>query len=294
MDLHHLRTFVTVAGEGNLTRAAERLHLSPAGASAHIAALEDELNVVLFDRGSRGMTLTSRGEALLKEAESTLEAAESLRQAARALQSEVSGSLRLGLNAGPGTLRIGAITGGLRAAHPGLVLDLERSSSGLILEAIDRGTLDMGFIYGPATHAGLASHYLATAALVVAGPLAWEGRIGGAGWAELAALPWISEAIYCPFQTLAERAFARCGLTPPVAARSSDEGTKIALIRDGVGLALLERHEAETASAEGGIVFTEPEALSCDLYLIYPIQRGADPAIRAVVRGVLEAWESVE
>ena len=61
MELYHLRTFVTVAEEGHLTRASERLFTSQPAVSAHIKALEEELGVTLFDRTPRGMQLTPAG-----------------------------------------------------------------------------------------------------------------------------------------------------------------------------------------------------------------------------------------
>ncbi|MCP5237554.1 MAG: LysR family transcriptional regulator [Zoogloeaceae bacterium] len=53
MELYHLRTFVTVAEEGHLTRASERLFTSQPAVSAHIKALEEELGVTLFERTPR-------------------------------------------------------------------------------------------------------------------------------------------------------------------------------------------------------------------------------------------------
>ncbi len=65
MDLHQLKTFVTVAREGSITRASELLHLSQPAVSAHIKAIEDAFDLKLFDRKARGMTLTADGQRLL-------------------------------------------------------------------------------------------------------------------------------------------------------------------------------------------------------------------------------------
>ena len=74
MEYYHLRTFVAVAEEEHLTRAAERLNASLPAVSAHIRGLEEELGVVLFSRTPKGMRLTDEGRALLVEARQALPA----------------------------------------------------------------------------------------------------------------------------------------------------------------------------------------------------------------------------
>jgi DNA-binding transcriptional LysR family regulator len=75
VEIYQLKTFVAVAAEGNLTRAAERVFTSPPVVSAQLKALEDELGVRLFDRTPRGMVLTTAGQRLLAEAHRTIAAA---------------------------------------------------------------------------------------------------------------------------------------------------------------------------------------------------------------------------
>ena len=92
MELYQLRSFAAVAELGHLTRAAERLHVSQPALSAQIKALEDELAVVLFERGAGGMSLTAAGRQLLPEAERVIAAAQVLRSQALALQGAVERS----------------------------------------------------------------------------------------------------------------------------------------------------------------------------------------------------------
>ncbi|RKH37930.1 LysR family transcriptional regulator [Corallococcus sicarius] len=68
MSITHLQSFIAVAEEGHVGRAARRLHLTQPPLSRHILALEDELGTPLFERIPRGMRLLPTGEALLQHA----------------------------------------------------------------------------------------------------------------------------------------------------------------------------------------------------------------------------------
>jgi len=65
MDFNHLRSFVSVAHFGHLTRASEALHLSQPALSGHIKSLEEQFGVVLFERTPSGMSLTPAGRQAL-------------------------------------------------------------------------------------------------------------------------------------------------------------------------------------------------------------------------------------
>ncbi len=74
MSLQQLRTFVSVAQEGGISRAARKLHISQPPLSRQIHNLEDELNAVLFERLPNGTRLTKAGEIFLPLAQSVLDA----------------------------------------------------------------------------------------------------------------------------------------------------------------------------------------------------------------------------
>jgi DNA-binding transcriptional LysR family regulator len=75
-ELRHLRSFVAVAEEGSLTRAAARLHIAQQSLSQQIRTLEAQLGATLFVRSSRGAELTDAGAVLLREARPVLAQAE--------------------------------------------------------------------------------------------------------------------------------------------------------------------------------------------------------------------------
>src|SRR5215510_12371140 len=106
MELYQLRSFATVAEVGHLTRAAEKLHISQPALSAQIKALEDELEVALFERTSSGMVLTAAGHRLLAGAEKVLAAVQGLRSEARSLKGAVAGRTSVGTLSDPAYIRL--------------------------------------------------------------------------------------------------------------------------------------------------------------------------------------------
>lgn len=83
MSLVQLESFVAVAEEANVGRAAARLHVSQPPLTRRIRGLEEELGAPLFERTPRGMTLLPTGERLLPRARAILAAIEDARVAVR-------------------------------------------------------------------------------------------------------------------------------------------------------------------------------------------------------------------
>lgn len=96
MELRHLRYFVVVAEEQNVTRAAERLHISQPPLSRQIHDLEAELGVQLFRRTAKSLALTEPGKIFLNEARAVLLRVDKAIETVRAVASGNRGQLRIG------------------------------------------------------------------------------------------------------------------------------------------------------------------------------------------------------
>ena len=99
LNFNHLRYFWAVAHEGNLTRAAERMHLSQSALSVQIRKLEQQVGHRLFERAGRKLVLTEAGQIALDYADTVFEAG-----------AEFLGTLRGRPTARRQILRIGALT----------------------------------------------------------------------------------------------------------------------------------------------------------------------------------------
>ena len=91
-----LRYFVTVAEEGQITRAARRLNVAQPALSHAIAQLESELGLELLQRHPRGVTLTAAGEQFYEKARLAVAAASDAAQSARSFSRAQSGTIEFG------------------------------------------------------------------------------------------------------------------------------------------------------------------------------------------------------
>lgn len=123
MDWNDLRYFLAVAREGQMLGAASRLGVSQARLSRHIAALEDAVGARLFDRTTRGSTLTKDGEALFTTAEK-IETEVLAGVAGLKGQDDVAGVVRIGAPDGFGSAFLAPRLGQFRAVYPELRIQL--------------------------------------------------------------------------------------------------------------------------------------------------------------------------
>src|ERR1017187_3864632 len=96
MELRHLRYFVAVAEEENVSRAALKLHVSQPGLSRQIRDLEDEIGFQLFERSAKSLRLTEAGKIFLNEARAVLLHAEDAVKKARAVSGGTTGEINVG------------------------------------------------------------------------------------------------------------------------------------------------------------------------------------------------------
>jgi DNA-binding transcriptional LysR family regulator len=150
MDLRHLRYFVAVAEEGNVTRAAERLGLQQPPLSQQIRALERELDVQLFRRKPRGVEVTDAGRSLLADARRILGDVElALAKVQRTARGE-QGRIVIGFtSSAPFHPFVPSVLRTFREDHPFVSMALEESGTGDLVSALRAERLDAAFIRSP-------------------------------------------------------------------------------------------------------------------------------------------------
>lgn len=290
MDLTHLRTFVAVAHEGHLTRAAERLHISQPAASTHIRSLEKLLQIELFARTNRGLELTAAGRRLAESAEHVLSSAVELASLARELRGGVVGKLYLGTNADPALSKLGSLLSRLRERYPLLELNVQMRSSLATKQGVRAGELDAGFLLGSTIAQGLGGLILDTLRYRIAGPAAWANKIHNADWKALAMLPWITTAPGTSNHEMREALFRVHGLEVNAAVEANNDLLLRSLIVDGVGVGLVREDHAENGERDGLLAVSPLGHAETHLQFVYPDARAKDPVIQAVLCTVRVSW----
>lgn len=172
MDLRQLRYFVTVAEEGHITRAAERLDTQQPPLSRLIRKIEQELDVQLFRRKARGVELTDAGRAFLAKARAALanvdEAVVTARRTARGEQGRISIGVAPSASFHP---LVPSVIRAFREAFPLVSMTLDESQSDALIREIKGERIDAAFIRSPpAETTDLLLHRLLDEELVAAIP----------------------------------------------------------------------------------------------------------------------------
>src|SRR5215510_13196287 len=146
MDLHQLRTFLAIAEDGGVARAAVRLNLSQPAASRQIQGLEAELGMLLFDRIGRRLRLTSEGEDLLPRARRLVTEAQSLRERARTLQSGQSGQIKIGATPPMIETVLAGFLAKYRRRHPGIDINVVEDGGAGLIARLQRGEVHLAYV----------------------------------------------------------------------------------------------------------------------------------------------------
>ena len=291
MELYHLKTFITVAEEGHLTRAAQRLNTSQPAISAHIKNLEEELGLMLFTRTPKGMRLTEEGTVLRDRAVEALSMIDNLRDQAGVLKEEVSGILRLGLHIDPRYLRIDRLLSHLQHRYSRLDVHLLQRWTWQQFDDLAKGRIDAGFVYGEPPREDIASILLQRCNIRVAGPAAWEDRLHGAGWEEMAAMPWVWTPPNCAFCTIASDAFTKRNLKPVKVTIADQEPVVATLVAAGIGLAIMIEDEALAHRDAGQMAVWDEVVGTIDLNFVYSRKREKEAVVGAAIESMQAVWE---
>ena len=149
MEIRHLRYFLAVAREENMTRAAEMLHVSQPTLSKTLKALEEELGKKLFTRHSFSIELTDEGMLLSDRAEDLIAMADKIEQEFVSLDDVTGGDLYLGLAESYQIRYLARVLGRLKSVYPSMNYHITSGDTEQVTEKLDKGLLDYAVICEP-------------------------------------------------------------------------------------------------------------------------------------------------
>ena len=241
MDIALLKTFIAVAETGSFSVAAERLFVTQPAISKRIAALESELDVRLFDRIGRSITLTEGGQALLPRAQTILLELEDSIRAISSLSSDVRGTLRFATSHHIGLHRLPPTLKRFTQSYPQVRLDIRFMDSEAACTAVEHGDLELGIVtLPPAPSDNLSTEviWVDPLSIVVSRnhPLAEKSAVT---LGELAQHAAVLPASNTYTRQIAEEAFAHSGHVLKVALSTNYLETIKMLVSVGIGWSLL-------------------------------------------------------
>lgn len=179
MTLTELKYIVAVARERHFGRAAEACFVSQPTLSVAIRKLEDELGVVLFERGGSEVGITPIGERIVAQAQKVLEESANLKEIARQGHDPLSGPLRVGVIYTIGPYLLPRLMPVLIERAPQMPLLLQENYTVRLLELLRQGEIDCAVMALPLPDSGLAVQELYDEPFVAAVPRAhpWAERV---------------------------------------------------------------------------------------------------------------------
>lgn len=252
MELSDIKTFAAVARTGGITRAAEELNTVQSNVTQRIKALEAEIGTPLFERHSRGMTLTAAGKRLLPYAQKMAALSHEAVLAARD-DGEPKGPLAIGSMETTAAVRLPPLLADFHRRFPAVRLTLRTATTADLVAAVLDGILDGAFVAGPIEHAELLAVTAFREELVLVSARRWSSLAElRAGTPESGPTALVFRT-GCTYRQRLEQVFVEFGW--PSAARF-ELGTldgMIGCVAADMGVTLLPRAVVERSAMNGSV-----------------------------------------
>lgn len=274
MDIKALRYFIEVVNQQSFTRASEKLFVTQPTISKMIRNLEQEVDQPLLHRDGRRLWLTDAGQVVYQRAGEILAQFNQLNAELLDLNQLQRGHLRLGIPPMVGHMYAGLIRQ-YRQAYPNVEMTIVEYGGRKIEQAVYNGDLDVAVtMLSPEAEQRLnilpLDSYPICAVLPDIAP--WNNT-DTVHWSDIQHEPFY---LYTDDFTLSEYIDTVCreqGITPSVAARSSQWDFLVALVKSGVGVAFLPEPLCHRIQDEGVVIKTMAPSIEWRLGVIWHAER---------------------
>ncbi len=291
MDVRKLEAFCKVYELQNFSKAGEVLYLSQPTISSHVANLEAELGVKLFDRMGRKVMATEAGHVLYTSAISVFENLSEAKASIEMLRDKVVGELTIGCSTIPSHHIMPKLLTNFSQQYPDVRFTVRTSDSSEIIKKVAAGELPVGIVGQKPTQDGLVAEALMEddTVVVAAANAPWLPKGNKAvSVKDLAKLPWVMRERGSGTRKVLEDALEGIGQTlQHLNIRCLVEGSceTIAHTLGGVGVSVTSRIATEGFIQSGALVRLDVPKLEGrrNFYLIYHADRHMFPALKTFV-----------
>ncbi len=263
MNVRALRLFRLVVTTGSLSAAADSMSLSTSAASRLIAILENETRLQLFHRTRRRLTLTRQGEVFYREAEHILAGFDEIPRIVADIRSRAQGQLRLVTAPRIGQGLVSPALALFRREHPDIRVSVDMQSRFGIEGSVGTRLYDLGIISLPVSHPLVEIENKPLFRVRVEAMLPEKHRLAARRSVtaqELAAEPLLGLWPGQRWRKQVDDFFGSGGVRPHYAVETRSSLMACQLVRDGVGVALLDRICAQAIDLHGIVMRPlEPE-----------------------------------
>lgn len=287
IELRDMQLLVALAQHRHFAKAAHDCSISQPAFSMRIRNLEDRFGVAIVRRGNRFLGFTEQGEILVRRSRVILEEARALEQEVAAADGQISGSLTLGVV--PTALASAArLCIRLHESYPGIVVRIESTTSLLIQQRIDEGSVDAGITYEDSASRDLMRvEWLYDESYVLLVPKKMAPRTRGtATWGEAAQLPLSLLDPHMQNRRILDRAFGEIGVKPRVVAETNGFTTSLVMAREGLAATIVPRVLIDALGDLGGTVVLplDDPALAKSICLVTPARTPGLATVEALRR----------
>lgn len=297
MNLKQLEAFVKVAETKNFSEAARRLYLAQPTVSAHVAALERELDVCLLRRNTKTVELTDAGRELYGYAEEMLRIEQKIKEHF-GLREKEKRTLRIAASTIPSQYLLPRIMVRYQEKYPGEQLQVMETDSAGVVEQIISRRADLGFAGTQLEEKRCAylPFYRDELVVIAPGNERFRSRLGQEVTAWIMKEPLILREVGSGTRREAERLLGQMGVEMDglnIAASMENQETIKRSVRSGMGVAILSRLAAEDEISSGKLLAFPlgREGGTRNINLVYDRTRPVTPEAEKFIKTVKELFQ---
>lgn len=238
MDLKQLAYFCAIVEEGNITAAAKRLHISQPPLSHQLMQLEEELGVILIERGTRKARLTDAGRILYERAQNILTLTSTAKQEMLALGAGRRGTLRLGTISSSGAILLGGRVRAFHDQYPDVRFEIHEGNTFELIDLLQGGVIDIAIVRTPFRAPDCERIELAAEPMVFAAQSPFFDD-PDAPFLPVSALQGKPLVIYRRFEELICQTLRAEKITPDILCLNDDARTSVMWASAGLGVAVV-------------------------------------------------------